>query len=382
MEKVRIGIFGLFRGQNYFDPIRLQPNAELVAVCDKQESIVEGALSEISKKGMPAVEVFNNFEDFIKYDMDAVILCNYADDHARFAITAMEAGKHVMCEVLPATSCAEAIELIEAVERTGKFYFYAENYCYMKVPFEMWRRYKLGDIGEVQYAEGEYIHPAGKISESNALTNNQDPKHWRMRIHPNFYCTHSVGPLLTITGLRPKSVVGFNTNPGLRGKPVGIEMVTLENGAILRSVHGAFRHHSITYQINGTFGTFEANWKSEIGVTLHPDPEVEGSVDYYVPDFPVENDLGQQIETHHGSDYYPTHFFVEKIRGNNLYDEWLIDVYLGVDMMLCGLMAQRSVVNGNISVEIPDFRDKSQRDKYRNDTETYMKPIQQKENEK
>ena len=376
MEKVRIGIFGLSRGRNYFDPIRLQSNAELVAVCDKQESTVEGALSEISEKGMPAVEVFNNFEDFIKYDMDAVVLCNYADDHARFAIAAMEAGKHVMCEVLPAKSPAEAVELIEAVERTGMVYFYAENYCYMKPPFEMWRRYKSGEIGEIRYAEGEYVHPSFP-RERLALSNNGDSNHWRRRMHPNFYCTHSVGPMLAITGLRPKSVVGFQTNDDLVGSKAALEMVTLENGAILRSLHGSLRNYSIKYRVFGQLGSIEQDSDDEV-VVYHSSPLKDG-IDgaTYKLKIPIESDSGEQIETHHGSDYYPTHFFVEKIRGNNLYDEWLIDVYLGVDMMLCGYMARRSVLSGGVSVEIPDFRDKSQRDKYRNDYEDYLKKVEE-----
>lgn len=53
---------------------------------------------------------------------------------------------------------AQAVELIETVEKTGLVYAYAENYCYMDVTFDMWRQYKEGAIGDVTYAECEYIH--------------------------------------------------------------------------------------------------------------------------------------------------------------------------------------------------------------------------------
>ena len=48
--------------------------------------------------------------------MDAVVLANYANEHAPFAIRCMEEGKHVFSEVLPVQTMKEAVELIEAVE--------------------------------------------------------------------------------------------------------------------------------------------------------------------------------------------------------------------------------------------------------------------------
>lgn len=51
--------------------------------------------------------------------MDAVVLANYANEHAPFAIKAMRAGKHVFSEVLPVQTIKEAVELIETIEETG-----------------------------------------------------------------------------------------------------------------------------------------------------------------------------------------------------------------------------------------------------------------------
>jgi hypothetical protein len=38
-----------------------------------------------------------------------------------------------------------------------------------------------------------------------------------------------------------------------------------------------------------------------------------------------------------------------------------------MDMSLPGLLAYRSILSGCVPCEIPDFRDKAQREKYRND---------------
>ena len=216
------------------------PDAELVAVCDKYESLLTKAKDAAEKAGLN-ITCYTTFDDFLKHDMDAVVLANYANEHAPYAITCMKAGKHVLSEVLPCETMAQAVELIEAVESTGMVYAYAENYCYMKHAFEMWQRYQRGDIGEVMYGEGEYIHDCSSIWPRITYG---ERNHWRNRMHANFYCTHSLGPLLTATGLRPVKVVGFETVlpqnmlelGAYRG--TGIELVTLENGAVLKSIHG------------------------------------------------------------------------------------------------------------------------------------------------
>jgi len=58
--------------------------------------------------------------------------------------------------------------------------------------------------------------------------------------------------------------------------------------------------------------------------------------------------------------------FVEKINGNQEADT--IDVYEALDMFLPGMFAYRSILNGGIPMEIPNLRERSVRDQWRNDT--------------
>ena len=69
---------------------------------------------------------------------------------------------------------------------------------------------------------------------------------------------------------------------------------------------------------------------------------------------------------HGGSDFYSMYNFVEKILGDKNAD--VIDVYEALDMFLPGLFAFRSILNGGAPVDIPDLRDKKEREKWRNDT--------------
>jgi hypothetical protein len=71
-----------------------------------------------------------------------------------------------------------------------------------------------------------------------------------------------------------------------------------------------------------------------------------------------------------GSDYYSTHFFIEKILGRPDGIEWSIDVYQAVEMGICGLLAHRSILQGSAPQKVPNFRIKEERDAYRDDRDT------------
>ena len=55
-------------------------------------------------------ENYENFEDFFLHDMDAVVLANYATEHAPFAVRLLDSGRHVLSEVLPCETMAQAVE--------------------------------------------------------------------------------------------------------------------------------------------------------------------------------------------------------------------------------------------------------------------------------
>ena len=117
MKTVKIGVMGVYRGTAMINFCKTSKNAKVVAICDKSEQ----AMAEQKKYIDDSVTCYSTFDEFIKHDMDAVVLANYANEHAPFAIRCLEAGKHVFSEVLPVQTMKEAVELVEAVERTGKY---------------------------------------------------------------------------------------------------------------------------------------------------------------------------------------------------------------------------------------------------------------------
>ena len=142
MGKVKIGVFGAGRGKTMIGQVlaRADGQAELVAICDKYRPSLDAAGKMAEAKGLK-VALYEDFDEFIQHDMDAVVLANYANQHAPYAVRILKSGRNVMSECLTCATMKEAVELIEAVEETGKIYTYAENYCYFNTTFEMMVRY-------------------------------------------------------------------------------------------------------------------------------------------------------------------------------------------------------------------------------------------------
>jgi predicted dehydrogenase len=374
MKKIKIGVVGIGRGRSMIEYAKKAGNAELVAICD---FYVEGLIKLKEEFNDSKITYYEHFDDFLKHDMDAVVLANYATEHAPFAIKAMKAGFHVLSEVLPVQTLKEAVELVEAVESTHKIYAYAENYCYMPATREMRKLYRSGKLGLFEYGEGEYIHNCLDIWPDITYG---DPNHWRNHMYATFYATHSIGPLIHITGLKPVKVTGFELPYGSRaalmGKlsgTAGIEMIELENGAIIKSIHGDLSKNSIWYSIYGTKGRVESAREDtlqkdieRVYVNLDYDEHtLDGTPNTYEPK-DDHDDLAHAFG-HGGSDFYTMYHFVEKLLGNP--NAITIDIYEALDMFLPGLYAYRSILQGGIPIQIPDLRQKETRDALRHDTQ-------------
>lgn len=376
-DKVRVGVFGGYQGKVEMQSLLNHPDAEIVAVCDKYTPLLDEANNMATVFGK-SVKLFTDFDSFINYDMDAVILANYACEHAPYAIKALNAGKHVLSACLPVQTMAQAVELVETVERTGLVYAYDENYCYRPDTFEMYKRYQTGVIGTANYATGEYIHDS--MNTWPQLTYG-DRSHWRNRMYCTYYCSHSLGPLMYITGLKPKSVVGFEIPPDtaiqkqlglIRGG--GMLVVTMENGAIFKTIDGPLKREpgSVVWEVYGTRGIMQTGRGTMIprmapfSIYIEGDTFCKGRWEEYTPQPSIVPALLTGKTGPGGSNFYPSHFFVEKILGKPD-GKYSIDIYQALDMSIPGILGYYSILDGNSTQKVPDFRDPAQRQIWKED---------------
>jgi predicted dehydrogenase len=124
--------------------------------------------------------------------------------HAGQSVQALRAGKHVLSEVIAATTLEECWELIEAVEKSGLTYMMAENYCYRRETMFVRNMAEQGAFGEITFAEGAYIHDCRDL-----MFNADGTRTWRGMARSgnsqlsrgNGYPTHSLGPVAQWLGI-------------------------------------------------------------------------------------------------------------------------------------------------------------------------------------
>ena len=160
---------------------------------------------------------------------------------------------------------------------------------------------------------------------------------------------------------------------GRRSGQFGIEMVTLENGGIVKSVHGNLYKNSIWYTMYGSKGRMECGredamdghfGKIYVNKDEYDGGYETGSLRSYFPDHGMK-DRAEGFG-HGGSDFYSMYFFIQKILGDESADT--IDVYEAMDMFLPGMFAYRSILAGGVPMQIPNLRNRVDRDLWRNDT--------------
>ncbi len=374
---VKIGIFGGYRGSNYYKNL-MANNAEIVAVCDKNEKYAQKAKDMLGGD----VAVYTDFDHFIEHEgLEAILLSNYFHEHAPYAIRALERGIHVLSECTSNGTMAEGVALVRAAEKSKAIYMLAENYPYMLFNQEMRRVFQGGTLGKLVFAEGEYNHP---ISPSDDLDYYislcPSSTHWRYALPRSYYITHSLAPLKYITGATPKRVTAFAAMDPVpeekdrlqRGVPERAAIVLTQNddGSVFRVTGcAAFGHHENSYRICCKKGQME-NLRDRSGAVLlsyntWDAPEGCEKPKLYHPELADKDKELIGKASHGGGDFFVAREFLDCIREGR---RPAFDVYFATNMASVAILSHRSLLEGGKPYDIPDFRKEEDRLLYENDT--------------
>ncbi len=377
MKKIRIGILGLGRGVDIAQNLMLL-DCEIVAVCDFNEK----RRNEGVKKLGIDVAAFENFDDFIEYDMDAVVLANYFHEHTPYAIKCFEKGIHVFSECISNGTMAEGVELIRAYEKSNSIYMLAENYPQMIFNREMKRVCDGGTLGKILYAEGEYNHPvsADDIEFSKGFV--YFIEHWRNFLPRSYYITHSLAPLMWSTGATPRRVSAVPVyapfKETITARRVGDRaaiITTVNDDESVFKVTGcsAFGAHNNAYRVCGENGQIEnlrgLDGKIMLRYNEWAIPEGKEEINLYEPQW---NDMDEEFieqSGHGGGDYIIARMFLDCIREGKQ-PEHPFDIYSAVSMASTAILAHRSILNGGVPYDIPNFHLEKCRKEYENDRQT------------
>jgi len=378
MKQLRIGIFGAIRGGEYYSSF-LANDFEIVAICDKNTELLETSKKRLGDK----VALYTDFEDFFQHPMDAVFLSNYFHEHAPYAIRFLEKGIHVLSECLPAATMAECVQLVRAAEKSSAIYMFAENYPYMKFNREMRRLCEGGTLGKILYAEGEYNHPLSGMETGFILQRRWFPEHWRNYCPATYYVTHSLGPLMLATGALPRRVSAFPVvNPPREEDAPYAAIYSSESAAMISTMNddgsvfrftgcSHFGAHGNAYRICGEKGQVENLRGMGQQIMLRYNgwdiPEGGQERSLYEPEWNHPKADLIEKEGHGGGDFLIAETFRDCILENKTPD---LNVYLATLMASVAILGHRSLLEGGVPYDLPDFRKEEDRAKWEKDTLT------------
>jgi len=127
-------------------PVKASSGARLVAIAarDRDKAQKFAAKHEIPR-------VLDSYEALLADpDIDAVYIPLPNGLHGRWAIKAVEAGKHVLCEKPLAANAAEAEAMADASDRAGRVMMEAFHYRYHPLAARMKEIVESGELGETR----------------------------------------------------------------------------------------------------------------------------------------------------------------------------------------------------------------------------------------
>ena len=376
MKPLKIGIFGVgVRGRS-LAPNFMLLGCDIVAICDFRPECIEEAKKVVGEE----VAVYDNFDEFVNHDMDAVILANFFHEHAPYAIRLMEKGIHIFSECISNGTMGEGVALARAWDKHPVVYMLAENYPEMIFNREIRRVCREGTLGKIMYAEGEYNHPAAPGDVSFMKDYNYFPEHWRNYLPRTYYITHSLGPIMYATGATPKRVTAFAVYAPMEGDvPTASHggdraaVVTTQNddGSIYRITGcAAYGAHHNAYRVCGVNGQIEnlrgMGGKVMLRYSEWARPEGLACDNLYEPAWNDKDEEMIKTSGHGGGDFLTARMFVECVREGKQ-PPHPFHLYSAITMSSVGILAHRSMLEGGVPYDIPDFRNEEDRAKYEND---------------
>ena len=295
MSEIGVGLVGYrFMGRVHSNAYRqvvrffgVDPTPRLRALCGRNERAVRAAAASLG---------WEDYEtDYARMlereDVGLVDISSSGDTHHEFALAALEAGKHVLCEKPLANTLSEAREMVEAAERSGMVSMVCHNY--RRVPAVQLAKRLLdeGRLGKIRHWRAVYLQ--------DWLLDPNAPMSWRLRketggagpladlgSHLVDLAHFLVGPVTEVIGTA-ETFIKERPLEGTDGEVGEMDRVTVNDAAafLARFENGAIgtfetspmipgRKAKESFEINGSEGSliFDLERMNELQVYFEEDP--------------------------------------------------------------------------------------------------------------
>ena len=209
-KKIRVGFVGIGgRGSGAVHRVSMIPGVDIVALCDKNPDRVKENQAwlaahkyRIVPKEYVGDEAYKDLCDF--GECDVVYCATTWALHQPVALRALLGGKIALVEVTSALTVDESWELVEASEKWRIPCMQLENCVYGEIELLELNLARLGMFGEINHAEGAYIHDLREVIPSVGTHYNTE---WIWRYGENMahkgnrYPTHGLVPICQTMGI-------------------------------------------------------------------------------------------------------------------------------------------------------------------------------------
>ena len=253
---IRVGVLGLGQGRSHLRAFQLLEGATVTALCDQDHHLAARVALEFGVDTR-----FPTYEAMLDDPrIDLIVVATPDHLHGRHAIMALEAGKHVLSEIPMATTLDECNRIIELTDRHGLKYHMGNQVRYAFCLRDVQKMVRTGDLGEIFYGEGEYLHTMDDIVK------NRPPDHWR--IHPQAPQTtllgggpHAIDTLRWLMGVDFIEAQAYHAQQQSRWQTTHttVALFKATNGAAAKVTvsYGMVRPYCLYYAVYGSQGSFE-----------------------------------------------------------------------------------------------------------------------------
>ncbi|MFX0556677.1 Gfo/Idh/MocA family oxidoreductase [Maribacter sp. CXY002] len=369
-KKIRVAIIGLGFGAEFIPIYKKHPNAELVAVCQRNEEKLNQLADafEIPKR-------FTSYDELLQDpDIDAVHINTPIPNHGEQSIKALKAGKHVACTVPMATTVEECRQIVELTEKSGLTYMMMETVLYAREFLYMKELYDNGELGKVQF-----------LKASHQQDMDGWPNYWP-GLPPMHYATHCVGPVLGLTGDEAEYVSCFGSGTireeliGHYNSPYAVETTHIKfrnsdlSAQVYRSLFDVARQYRESFEVYGSKKSVEWPLIEGNPLVVHTakKPEAEIPEEVQSPDFAkllpeeiqdfttkgvYDEDENQHLSFtqgagHGGSHPHLVHVFIDALaKGKSPYP----NAKQSANITCVGILAHESAEKGGEIIKLPSF---------------------------
>lgn len=159
MKKYNVGIIGYsWAAEAHIEAINKTPYAQVTAVCSSRTLDP----STLSAKHGGSIECYTDLSKMLADPtIHAVSICSYPADHAKQAIQAAKAGKHLIIEKPIALTWEECLAVEAAVKAAGVFSCVCFECRFSNQLLTIKSVIDQGLLGTIHYGEVDYFHGIG-----------------------------------------------------------------------------------------------------------------------------------------------------------------------------------------------------------------------------